>query len=158
MVAEWAGAADGAVAWDLYCGVGVFAARLAGQVGAAGHVEAVEFSGRAVTDGRHALAGLRAIDFHPAKVEQTVTALRSDPQVVVLDPPRAGAGRAVIDAVARSAPARVVHVGCDPASFARDISLYLARGYRLEHVRAFDAFPLTHHVECIALLTEESST
>jgi tRNA/tmRNA/rRNA uracil-C5-methylase (TrmA/RlmC/RlmD family) len=66
---------------------------------------------------------------------------------------RAGAGKEVVAAVTARAPQRIVHVGCDPAAFARDVSLYLGAGYRIADLRAFDAFPLTHHVEAIALLT-----
>ncbi|MGH4023672.1 MAG: class I SAM-dependent RNA methyltransferase, partial [Pseudonocardiaceae bacterium] len=55
-------------------------------------------------------------------------------------------------AVARRGPGRVVHIGCDPASLARDVAAYLKAGYRLVALRALDAFPMTHHVECVALL------
>lgn len=72
--------------------------------------------------------------------------------VVVLDPPRAGAGKEVVGAVTASGPTRIIHVGCDPAAFARDLGLYRAAGYQLADLRAFDAFPATHHVECLALL------
>ena len=58
----------------------------------------------------------------------------------------------IVEAVTAAGPGTVVHIGCDPAAFARDVGLYLGQGYRLEQVRAFDAFPLTHHMECIALL------
>ena len=70
----------------------------------------------------------------------------------MLDPPRAGAGRAVIDLLARAGVPRVIHIGCEAASFARDIGLYRGNGYAVEALRVFDAFPLTHHVECVALL------
>ncbi|PQM44960.1 23S rRNA (uracil-C(5))-methyltransferase RlmCD [Mycobacterium talmoniae] len=72
--------------------------------------------------------------------------------MAVLDPPRAGAGREVIDLLAGAAVSRVVHIGCEAASFARDIGLYRQHGYTVEQLRVFDAFPLTHHVECVALL------
>ncbi|QHE72301.1 23S rRNA (Uracil-5-) -methyltransferase RumA [Rhodococcus sp. WAY2] len=149
VVAEWAGVTASDTAWDLYGGVGVFAAALAG----AGLVESVESSKQAVADGRAALADLPQVRFHPERVERALPELARPPRVVVLDPPRTGAGRDVIAAVSSAGAERIVHVGCDPASFARDVGLYLVEGYRLDTVRAFDAFPLTHHVECIALLT-----
>jgi len=71
----------------------------------------------------------------------------------VLDPPRAGAGRDVIDLLAAAEVPRVVHIGCEAASFARDIGLYRGHGYGVEKIKVFDAFPLTHHTECVALLT-----
>ncbi len=154
VVAEWSEVGPGSVAWDLYGGVGVFAARLAERVGTAGSVAAVEFSREAVRDGTSALTDLSQVRFHAARVEDAVAELPAGPRVVVLDPPRSGAGRDVITAVAQHEPPRIVHVGCDPASFARDVALYREQGYRLEQLRAFDAFPLTHHVEVIGLLTK----
>ncbi|NKY59766.1 class I SAM-dependent RNA methyltransferase [Nocardia flavorosea] len=153
LVAEWADPAPGATAWDLYSGVGVFAARLAAQTGSAGTVYAVESAPGAVADGNDALGDLPWLTLQTGRVERWVAdRSESRPQVVVLDPPRAGAGKPVISAVTAAAPDRIVHIGCDPASFARDLRLYLDAGYRLGALRAFDAFPATHHVECLALL------
>jgi tRNA/tmRNA/rRNA uracil-C5-methylase (TrmA/RlmC/RlmD family) len=73
--------------------------------------------------------------------------------VVVLDPPRAGAGPAVCRRLAAAGPRAVVYVACDPASLARDVAAFAGEGYRLAGLRAFDAFPMTAHVECVALLT-----
>jgi tRNA/tmRNA/rRNA uracil-C5-methylase (TrmA/RlmC/RlmD family) len=73
------------------------------------------------------------------------------PDVIVLDPPRAGAGRAVCQALAES-DARVVYVACDPAALARDVATLRDVGYRLAGLRAFDLFPMTHHLEAVALL------
>lgn len=152
VVAEWAEISQGDVAWDLYGGVGVFAAALADACGASGHLDCVESSRQAVADGKAALADLPQVHFHGVRVERAISTLRTPPRVVVLDPPRSGAGPGVIDAVTTAGAERIVHVGCDPASFARDIGLYLGQGYRVHEIRAFDAFPLTHHVECLALL------
>ena len=71
---------------------------------------------------------------------------------VVLDPPRSGAGRAVVDAIASLAPAQIVYVACDPVALARDVALFAERGYPLRTLRAFDLFPNTHHVEAVATL------
>ena len=70
----------------------------------------------------------------------------------MLDPPRSGAGKEVVDALGRLAPAQVVYVACDPVALARDIGLFVERGYELEQLRAFDLFPNTHHVEAVARL------
>jgi len=72
---------------------------------------------------------------------------------VVLDPPRAGAGRDVVEAVARLKPAQVVYVACDPVAFARDTALFADLGYHLGGLRAFDLFPHTHHVEAVGTFT-----
>jgi tRNA/tmRNA/rRNA uracil-C5-methylase (TrmA/RlmC/RlmD family) len=70
----------------------------------------------------------------------------------VLDPPRTGAGRDVIDLLAAAGVPRIVHIGCEAASFARDVGLYRGHGYSVADLRVFDSFPLTHHVECVAVL------
>lgn len=153
VVAEWAQAAPGALVWDLYCGVGVFAARLAGQVGDAGLVHGVEFARDAVTEGRAALRDMPWVDLTVARVERWIHEQPyAAPDVVVLDPPRAGAGKEVITALTERSPRRIIHIGCDPAAFARDVGLYRAAGYTPVELRVFDAFPGTHHIECITLL------
>lgn len=151
-VGGFAAAPSGGLAWDLYGGAGLFATVLAGQVGPAGEVVVVEASPTAVADGVANLTDVPHVRFVTGRVERAVTHLAGRPDVVVLDPPRRGAGKAVARAVALRSPARIVHVACDPASLARDVAAFTEHGYRLEAVRAFDAFPMTHHVECIALL------
>ncbi|MFC4602811.1 class I SAM-dependent RNA methyltransferase [Rhodococcus kronopolitis] len=153
VVGQWSGLAPGETAWDLYGGVGVFAAEMASQVGDRGLVVSVESGRGAVEDGRRALGDLGQVQLRADRVEAVVGELPGPVRTVVLDPPRSGAGRPVVEAVAAAGADRVVHIGCDSAAFGRDVGLYLQQGYRLEQVRAFDAFPLTHHVECLALLT-----
>jgi tRNA/tmRNA/rRNA uracil-C5-methylase (TrmA/RlmC/RlmD family) len=77
-------------------------------------------------------------------------------EVVVLDPPRAGAKRKVVEAIAALQPRAVAYVACDPAALARDVSYFAEAGYAMPELRAFDLFPMTHHVECVALLTPTS--
>jgi tRNA/tmRNA/rRNA uracil-C5-methylase (TrmA/RlmC/RlmD family) len=152
LVGEWAGAPRGGTAWDLFGGVGLFAAVLATQVGCSGSVTVVEASRRAGADGAVALADLSQVRFVTGRVERVLPQLPGRPDVVVLDPPRQGVGREVAEAVAARGPARIVAVACDPAALARDIAAYLKGGYRLLALRALDAFPMTSHVECVALL------
>jgi tRNA/tmRNA/rRNA uracil-C5-methylase (TrmA/RlmC/RlmD family) len=85
------------------------------------------------------------------RVEHVLASLPGRPDVVVADPPRRGLGRATVAALCDRAPGRVVHVACDPAALARDVALFAAQGYDLAALRAFDAFPMTHHMECVAL-------
>jgi tRNA/tmRNA/rRNA uracil-C5-methylase (TrmA/RlmC/RlmD family) len=160
VVGEWAAAPQGGVAWDLYGGVGLFAAVLAGQVGPAGQVTVVESSRQAVADGRVALADLPQVGWRVGRVERLVPeldgrSLSGRPDVVVADPPRKGLGRDLVGALAARGPARVVHVACDPAALARDVALFAGHGYGLAELRAFDAFPMTHHFECAALFRRE---
>ncbi|MEO6881905.1 MAG: TRAM domain-containing protein [Mycobacteriaceae bacterium] len=152
-VRRWAAAPAGGTAWDLYGGVGLFAAVLAEQVGPHGTVHSVESSRLATADGAAALADLAQVRFVTGTVEAEIATLPRPVDVVVLDPPRSGAGRAVVEAIAEAGPERVVYVACDPAALGRDVALLGAQGYRLAKLRAFDAFPMTHHVECIALFT-----
>jgi tRNA/tmRNA/rRNA uracil-C5-methylase (TrmA/RlmC/RlmD family) len=155
VVGEWAQAPRGGTAWDLYGGVGLFAAVLAGQVGFDGEVTVVESSRQAVADGKAALADLPQVGWRVGRVERVLGGLGARPDVVVADPPRRGLGRELVDALCAQAPDRVVHVACDPAALARDVALFAARGYRLEQLRAFDAFPMTQHFECVALLVRD---
>jgi tRNA/tmRNA/rRNA uracil-C5-methylase (TrmA/RlmC/RlmD family) len=155
VVADWAAAPAGGRAWDLYGGVGLFAAVLAEQVGVTGTVLLVESTRSAVADAEANLADLPQVRCVADRVERVVVREQGEaerPDVVVLDPPRKGAGRAVVDAIAERDPARVVYVACDPAALARDVATFAGHGYRLTRLRAFDAFPMTHHVECVALL------
>jgi tRNA/tmRNA/rRNA uracil-C5-methylase (TrmA/RlmC/RlmD family) len=144
----------GETALDLYGGVGLFAARLAELVGPTGRVTLVESDRVAVGDARHNLAELPAVRVERGRVDHVLRRLRTGrADLVVLDPPRSGAGRAVVDLVARQVrPRRVAYVACDPAALARDLTWFAERGYRLTGLRAFDIFPMTHHVECVALL------
>jgi tRNA/tmRNA/rRNA uracil-C5-methylase (TrmA/RlmC/RlmD family) len=87
----------------------------------------------------------------PGDVRATVVGLEPF-DLVVLDPPRVGAKQAVVDAIAGLSPRSVAYVACDPAALARDLALFAGHGYELASLRAFDLFPMTHHVECVALL------
>jgi tRNA/tmRNA/rRNA uracil-C5-methylase (TrmA/RlmC/RlmD family) len=121
-----------------------------------GSVVLVEASRPAVTDAEANLADLPQVRCVAGRVEQALvngTVGDGRPDVVVLDPPRKGAGRLVVDGIAGRRPDRVVYVACDPAALARDVATFAGHGYRLARLRAFDAFPMTHHVECVALLT-----
>jgi tRNA/tmRNA/rRNA uracil-C5-methylase (TrmA/RlmC/RlmD family) len=153
LVADWAQLREGMTAWDLYGGAGVFAAVLAKAVGETGKVVTVDTSRGASRSARDALADLGWVSVVTDSVRRALAAQRRRPDVAVLDPPRAGAGREVIDLLAAADVPRVVHIGCEAASFARDIGLYRGHGYAVEDLRVFDSFPLTHHVECVAVLT-----
>jgi tRNA/tmRNA/rRNA uracil-C5-methylase (TrmA/RlmC/RlmD family) len=153
LVAGWAQLSAGMAAWDLYGGAGVFAAVLAEAVGATGKVVTVDTSRGASRSARAALADLGWVSVVTDSVRRALAAERQRADVAVLDPPRSGAGREVIDLLAAAEVPRVVHIGCEAASFARDVGLYLGHGYSVEDLRVFDSFPLTHHVECVAVLT-----
>ncbi len=139
---------------DLYAGVGLFTAFLADAVGPDGLVVSVEADRQGARDARRSLHGRSEVRL---VADSTEGALRRDPalaegvDVVVLDPPRTGARKAV-PGVAALGARRVVYVACDPAALARDVATFAEHGYRLGPLRAFALFPMTHHVECVAVL------
>lgn len=147
----------GESALDLYCGVGLFAGALAQRLGPGGRVTAVEGDRAAVEDARHNLADLPTVRIERGAVDQVLRALRlRRADLVVLDPPRQGAGRAVVEAVSKVRARAIAYVACDPAALARDLAWFAERGYELDPerggLRAFDLFPMTAHVECVAVL------
>jgi tRNA/tmRNA/rRNA uracil-C5-methylase (TrmA/RlmC/RlmD family) len=155
----------GDTALDLYCGVGLFAGALAPAVGPGGTVIGVEADDAAVRDARHNLREWAWARVHKGDVAALLARGGLPPaRLAVADPPRAGLAREVIDHLsatengAGSGLSRLAYVSCDPATLARDIALFAARGWALDDLRAFDAFPMTHHVECVATLSAASVT
>ncbi|GLZ13268.1 putative RNA methyltransferase [Actinomadura sp. NBRC 104425] len=166
----------GEIALDLYSGAGLFAAALGERVGPDGLVVAVESDAQAVRDAKFNLRDLPQVAVERGAVADVIAELefgradggsdRAQPKrgdhrggsrvrgadVVVLDPPRAGAGREVVEHVARLADRRIAYVSCDPATLARDLAYFADRGWTLANLRAFDAFPMTRHVEVLAVL------
>ncbi|MDQ4084618.1 MAG: methyltransferase, partial [Actinomycetota bacterium] len=148
----------GETALDLYSGVGLFAGTLAQRLGPDGSVLAVERDPQAVKDARRNLHDLPQVRLLPGSVERRLADLPVETvDVVLLDPPRVGARRRVVERVAGLGPRAVCYVACDPAALARDVAVFAERGYELTGLRAFDIFPMTHHVECVALLTPRNA-
>jgi tRNA/tmRNA/rRNA uracil-C5-methylase (TrmA/RlmC/RlmD family) len=142
-------------ALDLYAGVGLFALALADAVGPDGAVLAIDSDSHAIADAKSNLRSRPEIELRRGKVDRALKPLvrqgiRTD--LVVLDPPRTGAGKSVIKDIAALSPRAIAYVACDPAALARDVAYARAAGYGMRSLRAFDAFPMTHHVECIAIL------
>lgn len=137
--------------WDLYSGVGLLASFLDGA--GAERVEAVESDEAAVRAARRALHDHPRIRLHAADVSEWVQASSETPAGVVLDPPRRGCDPGVIEALGSRGISRLVYVSCDPASLGRDAGLLEKTGMRLEQALPIDAFPMTHHVETVALFT-----
>lgn len=155
-VLDAVGPLDGGHVVELFSGAGLLTVPLADAVGEHGRVVAVEGDPRAVRDARRAVHGRPQVDLRQGPVDRVLSRLAEDgpasADVVVLDPPRVGAGRTVVADVARLRPRRVVYVACDPAALARDVAYLAGHGYGLTSVRGFDLFPMTHHVECVAVL------
>jgi len=149
----------GEVALDLYCGVGLFAGALGERVGVTGRVTAVESDVAAAEDARVNLAELGGVEVLTGRVEDVLlsTGLRRA-DLVVLDPPRSGAGPDVTRWMCSLGPRRIAYVSCDPASLGRDLAYAREHGYTLAALRAFDLFPMTQHVECLAVLVPTAAS
>lgn len=147
---------------DLYGGVGLLAAAVGDRFGETTRITTVEAEPRATLHAGENLAEWVGAQAVTARVDRYLDELvatagaaeraRLRDAVVVLDPPRAGAGRAVVDRLAELAPRQLVYVACDPVALARDVGLLRERGYELDSLEAFDLFPNTHHVEAVARL------
>lgn len=134
---------------DLYGGVGLFTAAVLPQIGETGAVDLVEGSKTATSDATRNFADSKNVTVITGDVTNVITRF-SHADVVVLDPPREGAGKEVIENLSRIAPRTIVYVACDPAALARDTAYLREAGYQLDAIRAFDLFPMTHHIECVA--------
>lgn len=150
---------------DLYGGVGLLAAAVGDRFGPTTRITSVESDARATDFAAANLAEWSGARAETARVERWVQELATSASsterarlaraTVLLDPPRSGAGRAVVESIAALAPAQVIYVACDPVAFARDVALFDALGYRLTRLRAFDLFPNTHHVEAVGTLAPQ---
>jgi 23S rRNA (uracil1939-C5)-methyltransferase len=149
LVSVVTGNASGDVALDLYAGVGLFSAALARNFH---HILGVEASLTAHADfvqnvpANVKAAGARTEDYLRSRP------VRNRPDIIVLDPPRTGVGKAVTRSLMEVGAPRVRYVSCDPATLARDIAPLLADGYYIEEAHLFDLFPGTFHIESVMLL------
>ncbi len=157
-VMDGADARPGDTALDLYAGVGLFTAFLADAVGEAGQVISVEADPGGHRDARRNLHERSSVRLVADTTERAMRAETMPDRVdlVVLDPPRVGAKNAVA-AIADLRPRRIVYVACDPAALARDLATFGELGYDLQSLRAFALFPMTHHVECVAVLDRRAT-
>lgn len=142
---------------DLYAGAGLFTVPLASAVGAGGAVLSVEGSAGTSRDARRNLHGQEHVVIEQGRVDSVLGRRREPLELVLLDPPRAGAGRKVIRQIVEARPRAVGYVSCDPASFARDLGYFLGAGWSLDEVRVLDLYPHTHHMESFARLLPPAS-
>jgi tRNA/tmRNA/rRNA uracil-C5-methylase (TrmA/RlmC/RlmD family) len=150
----------GEVAVDLYCGAGLFAGVLGERIGPDGLVVGIESDAQSVRDARFNLRDLPHVSVERGEVENVLDEIQfgrgqthlNRADLVVLDPPRTGAGREVVKRIAELAGRGIAYVSCDPATLARDLAFFSELGWTLSALRAFDAFPMTQHVELLATL------
>ncbi|RFA22611.1 class I SAM-dependent RNA methyltransferase [Subtercola boreus] len=151
---------------DLYGGVGLLAAAMGDRFGALTRVETVESDRHATANAAHNLRDFARASAVTARVDRYLSQRLKNQAPddrqgltrasVILDPPRAGAGKQVVSSLLQMRPAQLVYVACDPVAFSRDLAQLTAGGYELRSLRAFDLFPHTHHVEALAVLTPAS--
>ncbi|MFC0675172.1 class I SAM-dependent RNA methyltransferase [Brachybacterium hainanense] len=138
--------------WDLFGGVGLFAARIGPAAGADGEVVSVEGNRRAGHLAAQNLAGIPGASARTSDAADWVRQQKRGVDRVVLDPPRAGAGGELMELLAERVRERIVYVSCEPSTLARDLAIAEQRGWRIEDLRAFDLYPHTHHLETVVVL------
>ncbi len=135
---------------DVYCGVGLFSAFLAPRVGRLIGIEASPWAG---DDFAVNLDEFDNVELYQAPAEEVIPYLDIKPEVVLVDPPRSGLSRPVMDGLVAMSPANLVYVSCDPATLARDARRLLAAGYTPGRITPFDLFPQTYHIESVSFWT-----
>ena len=149
-VMEYANLSEGEYLIDLYGGVGLFAGSALSFIGASGRVDIVEASRSATRDARVNFRSHENVKIHTGDVATEMKKFEGA-DVILLDPPRTGAGRGVVKDMVAADPRAIIYVACDPAALARDTGYLREYGYHLVSMRAFDLFHMTHHVESVAL-------
>jgi 23S rRNA (uracil1939-C5)-methyltransferase len=143
---------------DAYCGIGTFTLPLSKRVK---RVMGIEVHSASVVQARAnaRLNGINNVEFRTGEVEAILPELDMQADVVLLDPPRTGCDRAVLDALTAMQPAQIIYISCKPATLARDLQILCEQGnYQLDLVQPADFFPQTAHVECVAFLTKANAT
>ncbi len=138
---------------EVYCGVGLFSAFLAPHVR---RLIGIEASPSASEDFTANLDEFDNVELYEAAAEAVLPALEARPQVLLVDPPRAGIDRQAMEGLLRLAAPRVAYISCDPATLARDGKRLAAGGYRLEQITPFDLFPQTYHIESISFWVRQT--
>lgn len=151
-VLDWAELSKEKVVWDLYCGIGTITLALAAK---AQKVWGIEENPYAVADAKENAKRnqIDNVEFIPGKVEDTFRQITDQPDIVVLDPPRAGAHKRVLERLLELKPDQIIYVSCDPGTLARDLGILQSGGYRVVEVQPVDMFPWTAHVESIIMMT-----
>jgi len=151
---EFAGLKDDDTVWDLYCGIGTISLYAAKH---AKHVIGVEIIPDAIRDAKEnaKINGIENAEFLVGKAEDVAKIISKKPDVVIVDPPRKGCDKSLIDCIIKNAPKKIVYVSCDPATLSRDLKIFSENGYKLKSVRPVDMFPHTSHVESVSLIVRE---
>ena len=155
-VVKYANIKIGDTVCDLYGGAGLFTAPVANLVGEKGRVHLIERDNDCIKDAKKMFQDKKNIIIHHGKVEQKLGKIKNI-DIIILDPPRNGAGKQVIHQIIDKKPKSIVYVSCDPASLARDTKILIENNYTLNNIVGLDLFPMTHHIECIASFTNKKN-
>jgi len=136
---------------DVYCGVGLFTAFLASKCG---RVIGIESSESSCEDFTVNLDEFDNVELYEGEAEDVIPYLEATPDIVVVDPPRAGLDKVVVDGILKLHPSLIVYVSCDPSTLARDAARLINGGYTLKEVTPFDLFPQTYHIESISIFED----
>ena len=139
---------------DLYGGVGLFSVPILKKIGTTGKIHLIESDKSCIKDARKIFEKNKNVIIHFGKVEQKIGKIKNI-DVIILDPPRNGAGKQVINQIIDKSPRSIVYVSCDPASLARDTKILLANTYSLDKIIGIDLFPMTQHIECVSLFIKK---
>ena len=137
---------------DLYGGVGLFTAPILKVIGEIGEIHLIESNSRCIKDAKKIFENKKNVIIHHGKVEQKLGKIKNI-DVIIMDPPRTGATKQVINQIIEKKARSIVYISCDPASLARDTKVLLKNYYSLEKIVGIDLFPMTQHIECIASFT-----
>jgi len=136
----------------LYGGVGLFTAPILKIIGKVGEIHLIESNSRCIKDAKKIFENENNVIIHHGKVEQKLGRIKNI-DVIIMDPPRTGATKQVINQIIEKRARSIVYISCDPASLARDTKILLNNSYSLDKIIGLDLFPMTHHIECIASFT-----
>ena len=139
---------------DLYGGVGLFTAPILKIIGETGEIHLIETNNRCIKDAKKIFEKEKNVIIHHGKVEQKLGKIKNI-DAIVMDPPRTGATKQVINQIVEKKARSIIYISCDPSSLARDTKILLNSSYSLDKIIGLDLFPMTHHIECIASFTLE---
>lgn len=152
VVRDFAGSTKDKIIFDLYCGTGTIAQIMADVSKKVIGIEIVEEAVQAAKENAK-LNGLENCEFIAGDVLAKVDELKDKPDLIILDPPREGVHPKAIDKIIKFGAKQIIYVSCKPTSLARDLKIFVEKGYKVEKVRCVDMFPHTPHVETVVLIT-----
>ncbi|MFZ2095225.1 MAG: class I SAM-dependent RNA methyltransferase [Anaerolineales bacterium] len=132
---------------DVYSGVGLFSAFMAPKVG---RLVGIEISAEACEDFTANLDEFSNVELYEAAAEEVLGSVHFNPDLIIMDPPRAGLGRETVEGILAQGADRLAYISCDPATLARDSKQLISGGYSLSKLSLFDMFPQTYHIESIS--------